>query len=137
MRKTDASEGSRKEIADNVRFLKHLLQHISGKMLLIWDRLPAHRSLCQHSARVGKWQAGAEAAVHWLQVNDLDEEADRWLMNFHAAVDDTLFHLSTIPRLFQVRKRYAGSFSIRMCVNRNLPTPDGDSRLSITSMHGC
>jgi hypothetical protein len=27
-----------------VRFLKHLLQHIAGKMLPIWDRLPAHRS---------------------------------------------------------------------------------------------
>jgi hypothetical protein len=29
---------------DIVRFLKHLLQHIAGKMLPIWDRLPAHRS---------------------------------------------------------------------------------------------
>lgn len=27
-----------------VRFLKHLLQHIPGKLLLIWDGLPAHRS---------------------------------------------------------------------------------------------
>ena len=27
-----------------VRFLKHLLRHISGKLLLIWDGLPAHRS---------------------------------------------------------------------------------------------
>lgn len=27
-----------------VRFLKHLLHHISGKLLLIWDGLPAHRS---------------------------------------------------------------------------------------------
>jgi transposase len=29
---------------DIVRFLKHLLQHIPGKLLVIWDRLPAHRS---------------------------------------------------------------------------------------------
>lgn len=29
---------------DIVRFLKHLLRHISGKLLVIWDRLPAHRS---------------------------------------------------------------------------------------------
>ncbi len=28
---------------DIVRFLKHLLQHISGKLLVVWDRLPAHR----------------------------------------------------------------------------------------------
>lgn len=27
-----------------VRFLKHLLRHIAGKVLLVWDRLPAHRS---------------------------------------------------------------------------------------------
>jgi transposase len=27
-----------------VRFLKHLLRHIPGKLLLIWDGLPAHRS---------------------------------------------------------------------------------------------
>ena len=24
--------------------LKHLLQHIPGKLLVVWDRLPAHRS---------------------------------------------------------------------------------------------
>lgn len=29
---------------DIVRFLKHLLRHIPGKLLLIWDGLPAHRS---------------------------------------------------------------------------------------------
>lgn len=27
-----------------VRFLKHLLRHITGKLLVIWDGLPAHRS---------------------------------------------------------------------------------------------
>ncbi len=29
---------------DVVRFLKHLLQHIAGKLLLIWDGAPIHRS---------------------------------------------------------------------------------------------
>ena len=28
---------------DIVRFLKHLLRRITGKLLLIWDGLPAHR----------------------------------------------------------------------------------------------
>ena len=28
---------------DIVRFLKHLLHHIAGKLLVIWDGLPAHR----------------------------------------------------------------------------------------------
>lgn len=27
-----------------VRFLKHLLCHIPGKLLIVWDGLPAHRS---------------------------------------------------------------------------------------------
>jgi transposase len=27
-----------------VRFLQHLLRHIPGRLLLVWDRLPAHRS---------------------------------------------------------------------------------------------
>ena len=29
---------------DLVRFLKHVLAHIPGKILLVWDGLPAHRS---------------------------------------------------------------------------------------------
>lgn len=29
---------------DIVRFLKHLMRHITGKLLVIWDGLPAHRS---------------------------------------------------------------------------------------------
>ena len=29
---------------DVVRFLKHLLSHISGKLLIIWDEAPIHRS---------------------------------------------------------------------------------------------
>ena len=29
---------------DIVRFLRHLLQQIPGKLLLVWDGLPAHRS---------------------------------------------------------------------------------------------
>lgn len=29
---------------EGVRFLRHLLRHIAGKLLVIWDGLPAHRS---------------------------------------------------------------------------------------------
>lgn len=29
---------------DVVRFLRHLMRHIEGKMIVIWDGLPAHRS---------------------------------------------------------------------------------------------
>jgi transposase len=31
--------------AQIIEFLKHLLRYIPGDILLIWDRLPAHRSL--------------------------------------------------------------------------------------------
>ena len=27
-----------------VQFLGHLLRHLSGRLLIVWDRLPAHRS---------------------------------------------------------------------------------------------
>jgi len=27
-----------------IRFLKHLLRHLTGKLLIVWDGLPAHRS---------------------------------------------------------------------------------------------
>ena len=27
-----------------VQFLTHLLRHIAGRLLIVWDRLPAHRS---------------------------------------------------------------------------------------------
>ena len=30
--------------AEVVEFLTHLLRHLSGPLLIIWDRLPAHRS---------------------------------------------------------------------------------------------
>ena len=42
---------------DVVRFLRHLLRHIPGKLLVIWDGLPAHRGqavkdfLCQGAAK--------------------------------------------------------------------------------------
>lgn len=38
MKQEKAFDGS-----DVVRFLKHLLQHISGSLLVVWDGLPAHR----------------------------------------------------------------------------------------------
>jgi transposase len=39
MTRTDAFDGRA-----IVKFLKHLLRHIPGKLLVVWDRLPAHRS---------------------------------------------------------------------------------------------
>jgi len=46
-----------------VEFLRHLLRHIPGKMLIVWDRLSAHRSL-----RVRDFIAAQEdrIQVEWL-----------------------------------------------------------------------
>ena len=46
------------------QFLKHLLRYISGKLLVVWDRLPAHRS------RVIKdfLRAGATQRLHLAQI---------------------------------------------------------------------
>jgi transposase len=46
--------------ADLVRFLRHLLRHIEGKILLIWDGLPAH----QGQAVKDFLQAGATSRLH-------------------------------------------------------------------------
>ncbi|MFZ0543865.1 MAG: tetratricopeptide repeat protein [Candidatus Promineifilaceae bacterium] len=47
--------------------------------------IDAHRHLCQSYATKQKWQQGLETAAHWLVVDDLDEEALRWRMQFLAA----------------------------------------------------
>jgi len=50
--------------SDIVRFLNHLLRHISGKLLVIWDGLPAHRS---KEVR-GFLREGATRRVHLEQL---------------------------------------------------------------------
>ena len=47
--------------------------------------LDAHRRLCQALADEELWQEGAEAAAHWLALDELDEEAVRWRLQFLAA----------------------------------------------------
>ena len=47
--------------------------------------LDAHRSLCQTLADEKRWSMGAEAAAHWQAIDELDEEAIRWQLQFLAA----------------------------------------------------
>ena len=47
--------------------------------------LDAHRRLCQTLADEELWQEGAEAAAHWLALDELDEEAVRWRLQYLAA----------------------------------------------------
>lgn len=43
-----------------IRFLKELRRHVKGKIILLWDRLPAHRSK--------KVKAFLDTQKHWLTV---------------------------------------------------------------------
>lgn len=43
------------------------------------------RSLCRSLADKRLWSAGAEAAAHWLTIDEVDEEAVRWQLQFLAA----------------------------------------------------
>jgi DNA-binding SARP family transcriptional activator/tetratricopeptide (TPR) repeat protein len=47
--------------------------------------LDAHRSLCQSLVADKRWQDGAEAAANWLSIDNLDEGALRWRLQFLAA----------------------------------------------------
>ena len=47
--------------------------------------LNTHRSVCQTLADQELWAEGAEAAAHWLTIDEVDEEAVRWQLQFLAA----------------------------------------------------
>ena len=44
-----------------VKFLRHLMRHIPGKLLIIWDGLPAHRSQVVKDFLA----QGATKRIHW------------------------------------------------------------------------
>lgn len=56
--------------------------------------LDTHRWLCQTLAETKQWEQGVATAVHWLTVDDVDEEAIRWLMRFLAAEGQTAVALT-------------------------------------------
>jgi DNA-binding SARP family transcriptional activator/Tfp pilus assembly protein PilF len=60
--------------------------------------LNAHNWLCQKLAVEARWQQGAEVAAHWLAVDELEEVAVRWLMQFLAAAGQTAAALSEYER---------------------------------------
>lgn len=45
----------------------------------------AHRELCTFYAERGAWDDGIKIAQHWVAIDDLDEEAYRWLMQMLAS----------------------------------------------------
>jgi len=62
---------------DIVDFLRHLLRHIEGKVLVIWDGLPAHRS-----QKVKDFLSETEGRVHLEQLPsyapDLNPDEGVW-----------------------------------------------------------
>jgi transposase len=71
--------------ADVVRFLKHLLHHVEGKLLVVWDGLPAHRG---HAVREFLRQGGAER-LHLAQLPSYAPELnpDEYVWNYLKRVE--------------------------------------------------
>jgi len=88
------------------RFLKHLLRHISGKLLVVWDRLPAHRS------RVIKdfLRAGATQRLHLAQIPSYAPELnpDEGVWNYLKRVELKNLCCHDLPELHsELRKAVA------------------------------
>lgn len=62
-----------------IRYIKELRRHIKGKLILLWDRLPAHRS--------GEVEEFLESQKHWLQIE--------WLPPYAPELNPTEYLWST------------------------------------------
>jgi transposase len=69
--------------ADVVRFLKHLLRHIAGKLLVIWDGLPAHQgqSVKEFLSEGGTQRIHSERLPGYAPDLNPDEEVWNYLKN--------------------------------------------------------
>ncbi|MBW7883683.1 MAG: tetratricopeptide repeat protein, partial [Caldilineaceae bacterium] len=70
------------ELDDAPRYMEWLTLQRERLRRAVQD---AHRGLCQTLADKELWAAGAEAAAHWLTIDELNEEALRWQIQFLAA----------------------------------------------------
>jgi transposase len=75
-----------------VKFLKHLLRHIPGKLLVVWDRLPAHRS---HVIK-DFLRAGGARRIHLAQLPsyapDLNPDEGVWNYLKHVELGNVCCH---------------------------------------------
>ena len=80
-----------------MQFLKHLLHHIQGKLLVIWDGLPAHRG----QAVKDFLQQGATQRIHLEQLPsyapDLNPSEGIWQYLKHVEMKNLC--CATIPHL--------------------------------------
>lgn len=93
-----------------IRFLRHLLRHIAGKLLVIWDGLPAHRS----KAVKAFLRQGASGRIHLEQLPgyapDLNPKEGVWQHLKHVELRNLcctdLAHLSRELRRAKERLRH-------------------------------
>ena len=75
-----------------VRFLRHLLRHIPGKLLIIWDGLPAHRG----QAVKDFLTAGGTKRIHLLRLPgyapDLNPDEGIWHYLKHVEMKNLCCH---------------------------------------------
>ena len=87
-----------------IRFLRNLRRHIRGKVVLLWDRLPAHRSKCT--------QQFIETQYHWLTVEFLPAYAPElnpveWVWAYLSATDLANYSADSLDDLAHQVKRGA------------------------------
>lgn len=89
-----------------VRFLKHVLRHIRGKLLVVWDRLSAHRSqVIKEFLR-----AGGAQRIHLAQLPSYapDLNPDEGVWNYLKCVELKNVCCHTVPELrVELRKAIA------------------------------
>jgi transposase len=111
--------------ADVVRFLRHLLRHIPGKLLIIWDGAPIHRSKLVKAFLAD----GAAERIHLERLPgyapDLNPDEGIWRqlkqVELRNVVCTDLKHLRRELRLATVRLRRKPHL-IRSCVRQVHPS---------------
>jgi transposase len=104
-----------------VPFLKHLLRHIAGKLLIIWDGLPAH-----HAQAIKDFlRAGAARRIHFEQLPsyapDLNPTEGIWQYLKYVEMKNLCCH-TLIELRHELRKAIARlrhkTHVIRSCIDR-------------------
>jgi transposase len=110
--------------ADVVRFLRHLLQHIAGKLVVVWDGSPIHRSQVIKDFLA----SGAAARLHLERLPayapDLNPDEGIWQYLKHVELRNrccrSLADLRTEFRLAIGRLRHKRAV-IRACIRHCYP----------------
>jgi transposase len=109
--------------AEVVRFLQHLLRHIDGKILVIWDGSPIHRSQVIRNFLAG----GAAQRLHLERLPgyapDLNPVEDVWRYLKHVALRNVCCR--TLQELRYELRLAVASLRHKHAILRNFPTHCG------------